>query len=42
MQNTNVALDAWMAVAALVVLGIIIMVLREIPAMRREMRILRM
>jgi hypothetical protein len=32
----------WLAVGGLVALGITIMILRETPAMRRELKILRM
>jgi hypothetical protein len=41
-KNSNVASKMWMAFGGLIVVGMAIMFLRETPAMRRELRILRM
>lgn len=38
----NGAVIAWIVFGGLIVLGLLIMALRELPAMRREMRILKM
>jgi len=38
----NAAEKAWIIVGGLFVLGVIVMTVRELPAMRREARILRM
>lgn len=41
-QNCNPAARAWMAFGGLLALGVAYLVLREIPSMRRELRILKM
>lgn len=38
----NGAVIAWIVVGGLMFLGLVFMAVREVPAMRREMRILRM
>ena len=41
-KNCSLASKMWMALGGLIVVGMTIMFLRETPAMRRELRILRM
>ena len=38
----NAALIAWIVVGAMVVLSALILFIRELPAIRRELRLLRM
>jgi len=42
MNHLSAGGKAWIIFGGLIVLGLIVMTLRELPAMRREMRILRM
>jgi hypothetical protein len=42
MNNLSAGGKAWVVFGALIVLGVVAMTLRELPAMRREMRILKM
>jgi hypothetical protein len=41
-RNCSLASRMWMALGGLIVVGMAIMFVRETPAMRRELRILRM
>jgi hypothetical protein len=41
-RNCSLASKMWMAFGGLLAVGMAIMVLREVPAMRREAKILRM
>jgi hypothetical protein len=41
-QTRNPAATAWLALGGLVALGLTIMIVRELPAMRREWRMMRM
>jgi hypothetical protein len=41
-RQDNTAKNAWIAFGGLVALGIIVMTIREIPSMRRELKLLRM
>jgi hypothetical protein len=42
MRNCRVASTMWMALGSLLALGLAIMFIRETPAMRRELKLLRM
>lgn len=41
-RKENAAKNAWIAFGGLVALGIIILTVREMPSMRRELRLMRM
>lgn len=41
-RRDNTARNAWIAFGGLLALGVIVMAVRELPSMRREMRLLRM
>jgi hypothetical protein len=41
-RNENTARNAWIAFAGLLAVGLIAMTVRELPSMRRELRLLRM
>ena len=41
-KDKNIATKAWMAVGGLLALGLTILVVRELPAMYREMRLMSM
>jgi hypothetical protein len=41
-RNSRSASKAWLAFGSLVALGITILVVKELPAMRREWRIMKM
>jgi hypothetical protein len=41
-RRDSTAKNAWIAFGGLVALGIIVMTIREIPSMRRELKLLRM
>lgn len=41
-RRENTAKNAWIALGGLVALGIITMAIRELPSMRREIRLMRM
>jgi hypothetical protein len=41
-KNCSVASKMWMALGGLIVVGMAIMFLRETPAMRRELKLMRM
>jgi len=42
MNNISAGGKAWIIFGGLIVIGLIVMTLRELPALRREARILRM
>jgi hypothetical protein len=41
-RKENTAKNAWIAFGGLLALGVIIMTVRELPSIRRELRLLRM
>jgi len=41
-RRDNTARDAWIVFGGLIAFGIIAMTIREIPSMRRELKLLRM
>jgi hypothetical protein len=41
-RESNFAANAWIALGGLLALGTAILMIRELPAMRRELRIMRM
>ena len=41
-SKSNNAGKAWMAFGGLLALGLVVMVIRELPAMRRELHLMRM
>jgi hypothetical protein len=41
-SRDNTARNAWIAFGGLIALGIVVLTLRELPSMRREMKLLRM
>jgi hypothetical protein len=41
-RRDNTARNAWIAFGAVVALGVIVITVREIPSMRREIKLLRM
>jgi hypothetical protein len=41
-RNSSVASKMWVALGGLIVVGMAIMFLRETPAMRRELKLMRM
>jgi hypothetical protein len=41
-RNENAAKNAWIMFGGLIALGLLAMTVREVPAMRRELKLLRM
>jgi len=41
-RRENLARNAWIAVGSLLALGMLAIVVRELPSMRRELRLMRM
>jgi hypothetical protein len=42
LMRENTARNAWIALGGLVALAVIVLTIREVPSMQRELRILRM
>jgi hypothetical protein len=42
LKNYSPAAQAWMAFGGLMALGLVLLVVREIPSMRRELQMMRM